>query len=265
MSNPWKSNILDRSLDDLATENTKYKKSGQFKKDQRAQQEREKREATAKKKAEAEAAREERMAETIAKQECSIEGRFDLTQYVDEEKLKAALSEFGAVETCSFRFAGRNIMFNAKFEDKDSAAKCAESGSINIAFGDVEGATKAAPIRGRSVYFKNPFPEEDQGEELNDKIKGLFESMATDEAPHKVVSVEVKFGFFSVAFASRDSVKAALSGFFEPLMMKDKKLGPVREGLPSKSPPVLQKRKGGNDGKQGRNDRKPQSGKRRRT
>ncbi|MEK9985831.1 MAG: hypothetical protein VW879_13920, partial [Opitutae bacterium] len=68
---------------------------------------------------EAEAAREERMSETIAKQECSIEGRFDLTQYVDEEKLKAALGEFGAVESCSFRFAGRSILFNAKFEDKD--------------------------------------------------------------------------------------------------------------------------------------------------
>ena len=33
MSNPWKKNILDRSLDDLATDNQKYKKSAQYKKD----------------------------------------------------------------------------------------------------------------------------------------------------------------------------------------------------------------------------------------
>lgn len=242
MSNPWKSNILDRSLDDLSNEHSKYRKSGQFKKDQKRAEETKRREEAAKKRAEMEAKREERTVESISVQERSVSGKIDLSEYIDEEKLKAALGKFGTVETFKFRFGGKNIYFDAKFEDKETAQKCTTEGKFTIEVGDVNASAQAVPIRGRSVYFRCPFSEEEQGDELDAKIKGLFESMSTEEKKHSVVSVRVLYGFFSVVFESRDSVKAALSGFFEPLMLNDKKLGPVREGLPSKNAPVLKRK-----------------------
>ena len=58
MSNPWKKNILDRSLDDLATDNQKYKKSAQYKKDLKQAEVAEKKRAAAERKAKADAERE---------------------------------------------------------------------------------------------------------------------------------------------------------------------------------------------------------------
>lgn len=263
MSNPWKSNILDRSLDDLAVENSKYRKSGQFKKDQKREEELAKRAAAAKKRAEMEAKREERTVESIAVQERSVTGRIDLSQYINEEKLKEALGKFGTVETCKFRFSVKNILFEAKFENKEGAEKCTAEDKVTLEVGDVDVTASPVPVRGRSIYFRCPFAEEERGDELNGKIKGLFESMSSDEKKHTVVSVEVRHGFFSVMFESRESVKAALSGFFEPLMLNDKKLGPVREGLPSKNAPQQQKRKATNDNNGQRSGKKSNKKRRR--
>lgn len=262
MSNPWKSNILDRSLDDLAVENSKYRKSGQFKKDQKREEELARREAAAKKRAEMDAKREERTVESIAVQQRSVTGRIDLSQYINEEKLKEALGKFGTVETLKFRFSVKSIVFDVKFEDKESAEKCTAEEKVTVEIGDVDVGASPVPIRGQSIYFRCPFTEEEQGDELNGKIKGLFESMSSDETKHTVVSVEVRHGFFSVMFDSRESVKAALSGFFEPLMLNDKKLGPVREGLPSKNAPQ-QKRKAGNNANAQRSGKKSNKKRRR--
>ena len=86
MSNPWKKNILDRSLDDLATDNQKYKKSAQYKKDLKQAEVAEKKRAAAERKAKADAEREERIATQTAVAESSVNGSIDLTQFFDEEK-----------------------------------------------------------------------------------------------------------------------------------------------------------------------------------
>ena len=96
-------------------------------------------------------------------------------------------------------------------------------------------------LYGRNVYFQCPFTEEEQGDELNEKVKGLFESMSNDENKHVVTSVKVVNKNFSVNFESRDSVHAALKGYFEPLMLNNRKLGPVREGLPPRNVPAIKK------------------------
>ena len=104
MSNPWKKNILDRSLDDLATDNQKYKKSAQYKKDVKQAEVAEKKRAAAERKAKADADREERIATQTAVAESSVNGSIDLTQFFDEEKVKALLAKFGTVEKCTLRF-----------------------------------------------------------------------------------------------------------------------------------------------------------------
>ena len=243
MSNPWKKNILDRSLDDLATDNQKYKKSAQYKKDLKQAEVAEKKRAAAERKAKADAEREERIATQTAVAESSVNGSIDLTQFFDEEKVKALLAKFGAVEKCTLRFKGKYCTFQAKFEDKESAAKCIAAEDIALSAGDLAITTTAPAVRGKNIYFRNPFTEEEQGEELNGKIKGLFESMSSDENKHVVKSVSVVNKQFSVGFESRDSVLAALKGFFEPLMLNNKKLGPVREGLPPRNVPAIQKKR----------------------
>jgi hypothetical protein len=243
MSNPWKKNILDRSLDDLATDNQKYKKSGQYKKDLKQAAIAETKKQAAERRAKLEAEKEERIAASIVNAETSVNGSIDVTQFFDEEKVKALLGEFGTVEKCKVQFRGKYLTFNAKFEDKESAQKCLGAESLGLNVGELKATTTAPPIRGRNIYFKNPFTEEEQGDELNGKVKGLFESMSSDENKHVVTSVSVVNKQFSVGFESRDSVHAALKGFFEPLMLNNKKLGPVREGLPPKNVPVIQKKR----------------------
>ena len=243
MSNPWKKNILDRSLDDLANDNQKYKKSGQYKKDLKNKAIADKKKAAADKRAENAKVREERIAAAIAIAETSVTGRIDLSQFFDDDKIKTLLGEFGTVETCKVRFAGKNLVFNAKFEDKEGAAKCLASEKLKVDVGELEATTTAPVVRGRNVYFRCPFTEEEQGDELNEKVKGLFESMSNDENKHVVTSVKVVNKNFSVNFESRDSVHAALKGYFEPLMLNNRKLGPVREGIPPRNVPAIKKRK----------------------
>lgn len=72
-------------------------------------------------------------------------------------------------------------------------------------------------------------------QELCKKVSDLFVGGA--EGEHVVVNCALMGGNFVVTFESRASVDKALSGFFEPLMVRQSKLGPVRRGVgPSKRP-----------------------------
>jgi len=112
---------------------------------------------------------------------------------------------------------------------------------------DEEAAAAAAAATAEyeaKVAARDAAREQQQGlydafrDDLIGMVRTLFSAPgggADDETAAEIEDIKLEGTNFIVSFADRASVIKAKSGFFEPLMLDRHKLGPVREGFPSKN------------------------------
>jgi hypothetical protein len=179
--------------------------------------------------------------------------------------LKIASAKGVAVPSRSIHFANpvampvRNVPGVGKAPKPYAPAEGAEVDE------EAEAAAAAATAEYEAkVAARDAAREQQQGlydafrDDLIGMVRTLFSAPgggADDETAAQIEDIKLDGANFVVSFADRASVVKAKAGFFEPLTLDRHKLGPVREGFPSKNqgagakrPRADSKGKGSNSG-----------------